>query len=121
MEGDKLASVGTYQIEHYDISYTNNVVLVRGWTSELKAFQVHAEKDGSFGKIDKGFHLTLKEKPLASVIDSMGLHACAIAGEEELIKLWNITDPTHPVEITVDSCQINIDQPKYCAISTLKM
>ena len=60
MDGDKLANIGTYQIQHYDICYGNNIVLVRGWTSQVKAFQIHCEKDGSFNKIDKGFHLTLK-------------------------------------------------------------
>jgi len=121
MHGDKLANISTYQIEHYDVKYTNSLVLVRGWTSEVKAFQLVNEKDGSFNKIDKGFHLALNEKPRASVIDAFGLHACAITGEDEMIKLWKLGDPSHPVEVTVDSYQVNIEQPKHCSIATLKL
>lgn len=33
MEGERLAQVNTYQIEHYEICYGNNKILVRGWTS----------------------------------------------------------------------------------------
>lgn len=81
MNGEKLASVGSYQIQHYDIKYTNSLVLVRGWTSEIKAFQLHEDKTGAFTKIDKGFHLTLSEKPESSVIDNLGLHAVVITEE----------------------------------------
>jgi hypothetical protein len=121
MQGEKLASVGSYQIEHYDIKYTNALVMVRGWTSEIKVFQLGSDKEGGFAKIDKGFHLTLSEKPVAAVIDQLGLHAVAIANEGELIKLWTLADSLHPSEITADSCQIGLDQPKHCAIATLKM
>lgn len=96
-------------------------MLIRGWTSEVKAFQLVTNKDGSFHKIEKGFHLALNEKPLASVIDAIGLHAVTINNEGDLIKLWTLSSPQHPVELTVDSCQIGIDHPKYCAIATLKL
>ena len=81
MAGEKLASVSSYQIEHYDIKYTNSLVLVRGWTSEIKAFQLQEDKTGAFSKLEKSFHLTLSEKPIASVIDSQGLHAVVITAE----------------------------------------
>ena len=38
-----------------------------------------------------------------------------------MIKLWKLADPSHPDEITVDSYQVNIDQPKHCSISTMKL
>ena len=59
MDGDKLYSISSYQVQHYDIQYTDNIILIRGWTSEVKAFQIHTDKDGQFKTIDKGFHLTL--------------------------------------------------------------
>lgn len=38
-----------------------------------------------------------------------------------MVKFWRLADPTHPVELTVDSYQVNIDQPKHCSIATLKL
>ena len=82
--------------------------MVRGWTSEIKTFKLHEDKTGSFAKIDKAFHLTLSEKPTASVIDQKGLHAVVITSEGELIKLWRLNDTNHLSEITVDSCQVGL-------------
>lgn len=40
MKGDKLHTFNTYQIEHYDIRSAQNLIMVRGWTSEVKFFNV---------------------------------------------------------------------------------
>ena len=58
MGGEKLAHVNTYQIEHYNIDYGKEKILVRGWTSEVKMFKINSSKDGGFGSLDKSYHLT---------------------------------------------------------------
>lgn len=40
MKGEKLQTFNTYQIEHYDIICSLNTFMVRGWTSEVKLFNV---------------------------------------------------------------------------------
>lgn len=122
MEGEKLASIGTYQIEHYDVQYGGPYILVRGWTSEVKSFQLTTDKEGNFGKIEKNFHLTLSEKPAASVIDNFGLHALTITGDGEQVKLWELKPSqfSHPIEKTVETCQIGLGIAKHCAVLTLK-
>ena len=122
LQGEKLASIGTYQIIHYDIQYSNSFVLVRGWTSEVKSFKLQTDKEGNFLKIEKDFHLTLSEKPLASVIDNFGLHAVTISGDGEQVKVWELKPSqfSHPVDKTVESCQIGLDTVKHCAVVTLR-
>ena len=95
--------------------------MVRGWTSEIKTFQVHQNKDKSFHKIEKGFHLTLNEKPLKSSVDVWGLNAVTISGDGEQLKLWNLLDQSHIQEVTVEGYQINMVKLEHCAIATLKM
>ena len=57
MNGEKLASTNSYQIEHYEIGCGRFNILIRGWTSEVKVFSAIEEKDGSFKALDKKVHL----------------------------------------------------------------
>ena len=40
MNGDRLATANTYQIEHYDVDFSRNHLIVRGWTSEVKIYEM---------------------------------------------------------------------------------
>lgn len=51
MGGEKLSQVNTYQIQHYDVRYGNSLVMVRGWTSQVKLFQMGQDKNGGFVKL----------------------------------------------------------------------
>lgn len=51
--------MNTYQIQHYDIQYSFYTIMVRGWTSEVKLFEIQNDKTGNFPKIEKANHLGL--------------------------------------------------------------
>jgi hypothetical protein len=97
MEGERLNQINTYQIRHYDIKYGSDKILVRGWTSEVKLFQLHNDKEGNFSRLDKSYHLTHFEQATCSAIDNMGLHALTIC-KNDVIKLWKIgvLEANHP-------------------------
>jgi hypothetical protein len=97
MEGERLHQINTYQIRHYDVKYGSEKILVRGWTSEVKLFQLHNDKEGRFSKLDKSHHLTHFEQPTCSAIDNMGLYALTVC-KSDVIKLWGIgaSEGSHP-------------------------
>ncbi len=120
MEGERLAQVNTYQIEHYGVCYGNNRILVRGWTSEVKLFQIVTDKDGYFKSLDKSHHLTHSEQAVCSGIDNLGLHAVTVCKGDQ-VKLWAIYSPEgHLSDKTIDAYQLNVEQPHLCAVHTLK-
>ncbi len=90
MQGERLANLSSYQIEHYEVQFGGPLVLVRGWTSEVKSFRLLTDKEGNFLKLDKSLHLTHAEKPAAAVIDNLGLHALTITAEGEQVKFWQL-------------------------------
>lgn len=118
-EGQKLTSVSTYQIEHYDVLYSSDLVLVRGWTSEIKTFQLQTDKTGAFTKLNKAHYLTHSEKPTQAALDLPGLHAVTITADQEQLKLWTL-QPSHPEALTAECCRLGLDQPSHCAVLTLR-
>jgi hypothetical protein len=120
MSGERLAQVNTYQIEHYNLCYGNNRVLVRGWTSEVKLFQLATDKNGDFQRLDKSHHLTHSEQAVCSAIDHLGLYAVTVS-KGDIVKLWAIYSlEGHLTEKTIDAYQLNIENPHLCAVHTLK-
>lgn len=94
MNGEKLATTNSYQIEHYEISCGNRNILIRGWTSEVKVFSAVEEKDGSFKALDKKVHLPNEESPLHAAIDNLDMYAISISKRHK-VRLWEIYGPTH--------------------------
>lgn len=72
------------------------MILIRGWTSEVKSFKLVSDKEGNFVKLDKSMHLTHSEKPTAVVVDNLGYYALTITADAEQIKFWQLTTPSHP-------------------------
>lgn len=63
MKGQKLHTFNTYQIEHYDVRFSLKTIMVRGWTSEVKIFNIETDKTGGFLKIEKGHPLSIPDQP----------------------------------------------------------
>lgn len=79
MNGDKIHTFNTYQIEHYDIKSAQKFIMVRGWTSEVKLFTVETDKTGSFKSIEKAQHLSIPDQPLCSSIDNLSLYGLTVS------------------------------------------
>jgi hypothetical protein len=91
MNGDKLFSINSYQIQHYFTSCGNKNILIRGWTSEVKLFEAIENKDGSFQALEKGQHLSHDENPLYAAIDNRDMYAISISKHGKA-KVWNLYD-----------------------------
>lgn len=120
MDGERLHQVNTYQIEHYDVKYGADSILVRGWTSEVKLFQLLSDKMGGFAKLEKKQHLTHSEQTTCSAIDNMGLYAVTVC-KNDVVKIWFLKgDNGHIQEKPVDAYQLGVGSPRYVAVHTLK-
>ena len=53
--------------------------MVRGWTSEVKLFQIQTDKNNNFLRIDKGHHLSIPDQPLCSSIDNFAMHSLTVS------------------------------------------
>lgn len=92
--------MSSYQIEHYEVQFGGNLLLIRGWTSEVKGFKLVSDKEGQFVRLDKSLHLTHTEKPSAAAIDNLGLYALTITAEGDQLKFWHLAGHS-PHETTV--------------------
>ncbi len=70
--------------------------MVRGWTSEVKLFNVVTDKTGAFSKIEKGQHLSIHDQPLSSSIDNLALYGLTVSKEFK-ITLWDLK-PFNPTK-----------------------
>ena len=118
--GERLALVNTYQIEHYGISYGACRIMVRGWTSEVKLFQVVTDKASEFVRVDKSHHLTHSEQAVCSAVDNFGNYAVTVA-RNDVVKLWHIHAPEgHLTDKATDACRLGVEAPELCAVHTLQ-
>lgn len=116
MKGERLATMNTYQIEHYEISCGKLDVMVRGWTSEVKILGLVEEKDGSFKKLEKKVPLTNEESPLHSAIDNQDMFAASVSKHHK-VRLWWLFDSYHK-DITSD--EINKRGFTHCSLFTFE-
>jgi hypothetical protein len=94
MKGEKLHSFNTYQIEHYDIICSLNTFMVRGWTSEVKLFNVETDKSGGFLKIEKGYNLSIPDQAICASMDNLAIYGLTVSKEFKTT-LWNL-HPANP-------------------------
>ena len=85
-----LHMLNTYQIEHYDIKCSmSGKIMVRGWTSEVKLFDLVTDKNGGYLKIEKAQHLSHDDQPVCSSICNLGFYSLTVSKSMQMC-LWDL-------------------------------